>query len=170
MDELFTQKASRALSLATEEAHYFKHQTIGTEHILLGLIRETEGIAGKVLRSFHIDEAIIRDEVEHLTGYGTARPLANQFAPMPFSPRAKKVMMYATAESQKLGVPQVGTEHILLGILREEILAVKILKNIGVDLNQLQRTLYEKIGLKDVPKSATKGAKKAQKAAEGTPT
>ncbi|APZ49786.1 ATP-dependent Clp protease ATP-binding subunit ClpC [Jeotgalibaca sp. PTS2502] len=170
MDELFTQKASRALSLATEEAHYFKHQTIGTEHILLGLIRETEGIAGKVLRSFHIDEAIIRDEVEHLTGYGTARPLANQFAPMPFSPRAKKVMMYATAESQKLGVPQVGTEHILLGTLREEILAVKILKNIGVDLNQLQRTLYEKIGLKDVPKSATKGAKKAQKAADGTPT
>lgn len=144
MDELFTEKANKALILATEEAHRFKHQSIGTEHILLGLLREPEGIAGKILRDFDIDETHVREEIEHLTGYGTARPLASQFAPMPFSPRAKTVVMYATTESQKLGVYLVGTEHLLIGLLKEEVLAVKILKSLGVDLNLLRKKCMKK--------------------------
>lgn len=170
MDELFTEKASKVLILATEEAHYFKHQSIGTEHILLGLLREPEGIAGKILREFDIDEGHVRDEIEHLTGYGTARPLSDQFAPMPFSPRAKTVVMYATTEAQKLGMNLVGTEHLLIGLLKEEVLAVKILKNLGTDLNVLRKTLYEKIGLKQPTKAAPRGGKKAAKPSEGTPT
>ena len=170
MDELFTEKASKALILATEEAHRFKHQSIGTEHILLGLLREPEGIAGKILRDFNIDETHVREEIEHLTGYGTARPLTGQFAPMPFSPRAKTVVMYATTESQKLGVYLVGTEHLLIGLLKEEVLAVKILKSLGVDLNLLRKKLYEKIGLKQPTKNSIRSAKKNTKAAEGTPT
>lgn len=170
MDELFTDKASKALIFATEEAHHFKHHSIGTEHILLGLVREPDGIAGKVLRDLHVDEHLIRDEIEHLTGYGTANPAANQFTPLPFSPRAKKVIMHATNESQKLGVPLVGTEHVLLGILKEEILAVKILKNVGVDVTALRKTLYEKLGLKQPAKGSNKMGKKAAKNPEGTPT
>ncbi|MGP6140689.1 ATP-dependent Clp protease ATP-binding subunit [Jeotgalibaca sp. A127] len=170
MDELFTEKASKALILATEEAHYFKHQSIGTEHILLGLLREPEGIAGKILRDFDVDEEHVRDEIEHLTGYGTARPLSDHFAPMPFSPRAKTVVMYATTESQKLGTLLVGTEHLLIGLLKEEVLAVKILKNLGVDFNLLRKTLYEKIGLKQPAKNTIRGGKKAAKTSEGTPT
>lgn len=170
MDELFTEKASKALILATEEAHRFKHQSIGTEHILLGLLREPEGIAGKILRDFDIDETHVREEIEHLTGYGTARPLTHQFAPMPFSPRAKTVVMYATTESQKLGVYLVGTEHLLIGLLKEEVLAVKILKSLGVDLNLLRKKMYEKIGLKQPTKNSVRSAKKNTKATEGTPT
>ncbi len=170
MDELFTEKANKALILATEEAHRFKHQSIGTEHILLGLLREPEGIAGKILRDFDIDETHVREEIEHLTGYGTARPLAPQFAPMPFSPRAKTVVMYATTESQKLGVYLVGTEHLLIGLLKEEVLAVKILKSLGVDLNLLRKKMYEKIGLKQPTKNSVRSAKKNTKATEGTPT
>lgn len=170
MDELFTEKASHALILATEEAHRFKHQSIGTEHILLGLLRESEGIAGKILRDFDIDESHVREAVEQLTGYGTARPITDHFAPMPFSPRAKTVVMYATTESQKLGVPLVGTEHLLIGLLKEEVLAVKILKNLGVDMNLLRKKLYEKIGLRQPAKNTTRGGKKTTKATEGTPT
>ena len=171
MDELFTDKASQALIFATEEAHHFKHQSIGTEHILLGLIKETEGIAGNVLRESEVDEAAIRKEIEQLTGYGTAKKVENQFAPMPFSPRAKKVIMYATNESQRLGVPLVGTEHILLGLLKEEILAVKILKNLQVDPNSLRKSLYEKLGLKQPLRGDTRGTKKnAKNESEGTPT
>ena len=170
MDELFTEKASKALILATEEAHKFKHQSIGTEHILLGLLRESEGIAGKILRDFDIDESHVREEIEHLTGYGTARPATDLFSPMPFSPRAKTVVMYATTESQKLGVPLVGTEHLLIGLFKEEVLAVKILKNLGVDMNLLRKKLYEKIGLRQPSKNTTRGGKKAAKANDGTPT
>ena len=170
MDELFTEKANKALILATEEAHRFKHQSIGTEHVLLGLLREPEGIAGKILRDFDIDETHVREEIEHLTGYGTARPLTHQFAPMPFSPRAKTVVMYATTESQKLGVYLVGTEHLLIGLLKEEVLAVKILKSLGVDLNLLRKKMYEKIGLKQPTKNSVRSAKKNTKATEGTPT
>ena len=115
MDELFTEKASQVLLLATEEAHKFKHQSIGTEHMLLGLVREQEGIAGKVLRGYDIDEEGVREEIVHLTGFGQMN--TEDFnAPLPFSPRAKKVIMYATNEAHKLGVPLVGTEHLLLGL------------------------------------------------------
>lgn len=171
MDELFTDKASQALILATEEAHHFKHQSIGTEHILLGLIREPDGIAGKLLRDNEVTAGSVRKEIEQLTGYGTAKQVEDQFAPMPFSPRAKKIVMYATNESQRLGVALVGTEHILLGLLKEEILAVKILKNLQVDPNALRKSLYEKLGLKQPLRGdARSGKKNAKNDVEGTPT
>ena len=169
MDELFTEKASQVLLLATEEAHKFKHQSIGTEHMLLGLVREQEGIAGKVLRGYDIDEEGVREEIVHLTGFGQMN--AEDFnAPLPFSPRAKKVIMYATNEAHKLGVPLVGTEHLLLGLLKEEILAVKIIKNLQIDPNLLRKSLYEKLGIKQPTKPDMRSAKKTDKVEEGTPT
>lgn len=170
MDELFTDKASRALVYATEEAHRFKHQSIGTEHILIGLIREQEGIAGKLLREYEVDEEDIREEIEQLTGYGSAKNASDPAAPLPFSPRAKKVIMYATNESQKLNVPLVGTEHILLGLLKEEILAVKILKNLHIEPNTIRKTLYEKLGVKQPTKADARSGRKNEKGTEGTPT
>lgn len=170
MDELFTDKASRALIYATEEAHRFKHQSIGTEHILIGLIREQEGIAGKLLREYEVNEEDIREEIEQLTGYGSAKTASDSAAPLPFSPRAKKVIMYATNESQKLNVPLVGTEHILLGLLKEEILAVKILKNLHIEPNTIRKTLYEKLGVKQPMKADSRPGRKNEKGTEGTPT
>lgn len=170
MDELFTDKASKALMLATEEAHHFKHQSIGTEHILIGLIREQEGIAGKLLREYDVSDGDIREEIEQLTGYGSAKTISDPTAPLPFSPRAKKVIMYATNESQKLNVPLVGTEHILLGLLKEEILAVKILKNLHIEPNTIRKTLYEKLGVKQPAKGDARPGRKNDKGMEGTPT
>lgn len=170
MDELFTEKASRAIILATEEVQLFKHQSIGTEHILLGLIREPQGIAGKILRDFNVEERQVREEIEQMLGYGTSRPTLSNFVPIPFSPRAKIVMMYATTESQKLGMKLVGTEHILIGLLKEEVLAVKILKNLDIDVNKLRKTLYEKMGVKQPPKVSNRNGKKVTKDAGLTPT
>ena len=98
MDELFTQRAKAVLTIAQEEAKYFKHQSVGSEHILLALVIEQNGIAGKTLREMNITENDIREEIEHLTGYGTVRQYPEN-AYLAYSPRAKQTFAYAGDEA-----------------------------------------------------------------------
>lgn len=175
MDELFTQRAKDVLQIAQEEAKRFKHQTVGSEHILLALLIEPNGIAGKTLREMNVNEEDIREEIEHLTGYGTMTSYpVNGY--LPYSPRARQIFAYAGDEAKRLGSPQVGTEHLLLGLLRdEEILASRIMLNLGLSLAKMRQLLKKKMGV-----NQNKGANgvnrrrpvqsRQQQAQEGTPT
>lgn len=107
MDELFTEKAKAVLTIAQEEAKTFKHQSVGSEHLLLALIIEQDGIAGKVLREMNISENDIREEIEHLTGYGTMKSYPAG-AYLPYSPRAKQIFAYAGDEAKRLGLLILG--------------------------------------------------------------
>jgi len=175
MDELFTQRAKDVLQIAQKEAKRFKHQTVGSEHILLALLIEPNGIAGKALREMNVNEKDIREEIEHLTGYGTMTNYpAGGF--LPYSPRARQIFAYAGDEAKRLGTPQVGTEHLLLGLLRdEEILASRIMLNLGLSLAKMRQLLKKKMGV-----SQNKGnngmnrrrpvQNRQQQTQEGTPT
>ncbi|MCD5002007.1 ATP-dependent Clp protease ATP-binding subunit [Enterococcus saccharolyticus] len=147
MDELFTQRARAVLAIAQEEAKYFKHQSVGSEHILLALIIEQNGIAGKTLREMRVNENDIREEIEHLTGYGTMKEYPTGGF-LPYSPRARQIFAYAGDEAKRLGAQQIGTEHLLLGLLRdEEILASRIMLNLGMSLAKMRQLLKKKMGL-----------------------
>lgn len=172
MNELFTEKAKTALIIAQEEAKAFRHHSIGTEHILLGLIREPDGVAGKTLRQFSISEEDIREEIEHFTGYGTMKYMSKHTI-LPYSPRAKQTLTFATDEAHRMGTELVGTEHLLLGLLREEdILSSKILGNLDVKLNQARQVVLKKIGQNQTRNNKNKRPRPAAKpqAAAGTPT
>ncbi len=148
MNELFTEKAKYALKLAENEARKFRHKTIGTEHILLGLVMEKESIAGKVLRDLSLKEEDVREEIEHFTGYGPSQNNMEE-AILSYSPRAKKVITYATDEARRAQAPLVGTEHLLLGLLRDkDILSAKILETLGIDLNKARQLVLSKAGMK----------------------
>ncbi|MTD41791.1 AAA domain-containing protein [Erwinia sp. CPCC 100877] len=173
MDELFTDSAKAVLAIAQEEAKYFRHQSVGSEHLLLALVLEPNGIAGKTLRQLNADKNDIREEIEHLTGYGTVKGYPRG-AYLPYSPRAKQVFAYAGDEARRLGAPNIGTEHILLGLLRDEdILASRILLNLGLSLSKMRQLLMKKIGVTD-PQLSNSGRRRNnqnQKAApKGTPT
>ena len=148
MNELFTEKAKHALNIAEEEAKTFRHRSIGTEHILLGLIKEEDGIAGKVLRQLDLSEQDVREEIEHFTGYGPQEDKEDkQKKLLNYSPRAKKIITYATDEARRMNTPLVGTEHLLLGLLRDkEILSAKILENLDVDLSEARKLILNKMG------------------------
>ncbi|MER2174318.1 MAG: ATP-dependent Clp protease ATP-binding subunit [Carnobacterium sp.] len=170
MDELFSEKARMVLIMAQEEAKGFRHHSVGTEHILLGLIMEQDGIAGKTLRQFSVTEMDIREEIEHFTGYGTMKYLSKN-AILPYSPRAKQAITFATDEARRMGSALVGTEHLLLGLLREEdILSSKILNNLDINLNKARQIVLKKIGLSDVTNGKGRKAKPAAKQVAGTPT
>ena len=170
MDELFSEKARMVLIMAQEEAKGFRHHSVGTEHILLGLIMEQDGIAGKTLRQFSVTEVDIREEIEHFTGYGTMKYLSKN-AILPYSPRAKQAITFATDEARRMGSALVGTEHLLLGLLREEdILSSKILSNLDINLNKARQIVLKKIGLSDATNSKGRKAKPAAKQVAGTPT
>lgn len=145
-EELFTESARQVMIFAAEQAYYLHHQTVGTEHILLGLAREENGIAGKALRNHGVDYQILLQELEMIHGKMVhVRPRTDIV--IPYSPRAKKIIMNASNDAKRLGAVKVGTEHLLLGILKEEILATVLLRNIGVDLNELRKTIYEMLGI-----------------------
>lgn len=172
MDELFTQRAKAVLAIAQEEAKYFKHQAVGSEHILLALVIEQNGIAGKTLREMNITENDIREEIEHLTGYGTVRQYPEN-AYLTYSPRAKHTFAYAGDEAKRLGAPQIGTEHLLLGLLRDEdILASRIMLNLGLSLAKMRQLLKKKMGFNESKTNGSAGRRRpAQaKAQQGTPT
>jgi ATP-dependent Clp protease ATP-binding subunit ClpC len=171
MDELFTQRAKEVLTIAQEEAKYFKHQSVGSEHILLGLVIEQNGIAGKTLREMNIAENDIREEIEHLTGYGTVRQYPDN-AYLAYSPRAKQTFAFAGDEAKRLGAFQIGTEHLLLGLLRDEdILASRIMLNLGLSLAKMRQLLKKKMGINDIknPNGAA-GRRRPQAKVQGTPT
>jgi ATP-dependent Clp protease ATP-binding subunit ClpC len=172
MDELFTQRAKAVLAIAQEEAKYFKHQAVGSEHILLALVIEQNGIAGTTLREMNITENDIREEIEHLTGYGTVRQYPEN-AYLAYSPRAKHTFAYAGDEAKRLGAPQIGTEHLLLGLLRDEdILASRIMLNLGLSLAKMRQLLKKKMGFNESKTNGSAGRRRpAQaKAQQGTPT
>ncbi len=143
MKELFSDAAKEALTLAQKQAKKFRHQSVGTEHLLLALVLEKEGLAGKVLRKANAKKEDIIDEVEHMIGYGDVMEYPKN-AYLPYSPRVKQIFVYAGDEAKRLGNEKIGTEHLLLGILRDEdILAARILSNIGLDIPKIRRAIVE---------------------------
>jgi len=147
MQELFTEKAKAALLIAQEEAKTFKHRSVGTEHILLGLVMEPEGIAGKTLRELSLTEQEVREEIEQFSSYGPGKKLPKN-AVLPYSPRTRQIIKYAADEARKMNSQVVGTEHLLLGLLRDrEILSTKILKNLGIDLSAARKLVLKKFGI-----------------------
>ena len=132
----FTPRAQQVLQLARKEADRFNHGYVGTEHILLGLIALGHGVAVNALQSMGIDLASVRMEVEKAVGTG---PETKTIGNIPFTPRAKKVLALSASEARGLGHSYVGTEHILLGLLREgEGIAARVLENLGVDLDEIR--------------------------------
>ncbi|MCS7241543.1 ATP-dependent Clp protease ATP-binding subunit [Candidatus Caldatribacterium sp.] len=140
MFERYTERARKVIILAQDEAVRLKHNHIGTEHLLLGLLREREGLAAKILDSFDITLELVRSELEHMvdrTEYQGSKEVA-------FTPRAKRVLELALDETRRMGHNYVGTEHILLGILREgEGVGAQILRRLGLDLEMVRNRLYE---------------------------
>lgn len=141
MFERFTDRARRVVVLAQEEARMLNHNYIGTEHLLLGLIHEGEGIAAMVLRENGIALPEVRVEVEQIIGHGQASPSGH----IPFTPRAKKVLELSLREALQLHHNYIGTEHILLGLIREgEGVAAQVLVKQGANLSALRAKVVEK--------------------------
>src|SRR6218665_3388163 len=140
MFERFTDRARRVVVLAQEEAKLLKHNYIGTEHILLGLIHEGEGVAARALESLSISLESVREQVQDIIGQGQQQPSGH----IPFTPRAKKGLELSLREALQLGHPYIGTEHILLGLIREgEGVAAQVLVKLGADLNRVRQQVIE---------------------------
>ena len=140
MFERFTDRARRVVVLAQEEARLLNHNYIGTEHILLGLIHEGEGVAAKGLESLGISLEAVRSQVEELIGQGASSPSGH----IPFTPRAKKVLELSLREALQLGHNYIGTEHILLGLIREgEGVAAQVLVKLGADLSRVRQQVIQ---------------------------
>ncbi|ASS89784.1 ATP-dependent Clp protease ATP-binding subunit [Bacillaceae bacterium ZC4] len=145
----FTERAQKVLALAQEEAVRLGHNNIGTEHILLGLVREGEGIAAKALHALGLSPEKIQNEVESLIGRGQEISQT-----IHYTPRAKKVIELSMDEARKLGHSYVGTEHILLGLIREgEGVAARVLNNLGVSLNKARQQVLQLLGSNEVSSS-----------------
>ena len=162
MFERFTDRARRVVVLAQEEARMLNHNYIGTEHILLGLIHEGEGVAAKALESLGISLEAVRSQVEEIIGQGQQAPSGH----IPFTPRAKKVLELSLREALQLGHNYIGTEHILLGLIREgEGVAAQVLVKLGADLNRVRQQVIQVLSGYQGKEPATSGGP-----AEGTPS
>jgi len=160
MFERFTDRARCVVVLAQEEARMLNHNYIGTEHILLGLIHEGEGVAAKALESLGISLEGVRQQVEEIIGQGQQAPSGH----IPFTPRAKKVLELSLREALQLGHNYIGTEHILLGLIREgEGVAAQVLVKLGADLNRVRQQVIQLL-------SGYQGKEPAGTASEGTPS
>jgi ATP-dependent Clp protease ATP-binding subunit ClpC len=160
MFERFTDRARRVVVLAQEEARMLNHNYIGTEHILLGLIHEGEGVAAKALESLGISLEGVRQQVEEIIGQCQQAPSGH----IPFTPRAKKVLELSLREALQLGHNYIGTEHILLGLIREgEGVAAQVLVKLGADLNRVRQQVIQLL-------SGYQGKEPAGTASEGTPS
>src|SRR2546425_8700340 len=160
MFERFTDRARRVVVLAQEEARLLNHNDIGTEHILLGLIHEGEGVAAKALESLGISLEAVRAQVEEIIGHGGTAPSGH----IPFTPRAKKVLELSLREALQLGHNYIGTEHILLGLIPEgRGVAAQVLVKLGADLSRVRQQVIQLLS----GYSGAKGAPEQQGA--GTP-
>lgn len=140
MFEKFTDKARRVVVLAQEEAKLLNHNYIGTEHILLGLIHEGEGVAAKSLEALGINLESVREQVQEIIGQGQQAPTGH----IPFTPRAKKVLELSLREALQLGHSYIGTEHLLLGLIREgEGVAAQVLTKLGADTNKVRQQVIQ---------------------------
>ena len=162
MFERFTDRARRVVVLAQEEARMLNHNYIGTEHILLGLIHEGEGVAAKSLESLGISLEAVRSQVEEIIGQGQQAPSGH----IPFTPRAKKVLELSLREALQLGHNYIGTEHILLGLIREgDGVAAQVLVKLGADLNRVRQQVIQLLSGYQGKEPAASGGP-----AEGTPS
>ena len=162
MFERFTDRARRVVVLAQEEARMLNHNYIGTEHILLGLIHEGEGVAAKALEALNISLEAVRSQVEEIIGQGQQAPSGH----IPFTPRAKKVLELSLREALQLGHNYIGTEHILLGLIREgEGVAAQVLVKLGADLPRVRNQVIQLLSGYQGKEAATSGGP-----AEGTPS
>jgi ATP-dependent Clp protease ATP-binding subunit ClpC len=162
MFERFTDRARRVVVLAQEEARMLNHNYIGTEHILLGLIHEGEGVAAKALESLGISLDAVREQVQEIIGQGQQAPSGH----IPFTPRAKKVLELSLREALQLGHNYIGTEHILLGLIREgEGVAAQVLVKLGADLNRVRQQVIQLLSGYQGKEPASAGGP-----AEGTPS
>ncbi|MEA5055536.1 MAG: ATP-dependent Clp protease ATP-binding subunit [Propionicimonas sp.] len=155
MFDRFTDRARRVIVLAQDEARMLNHNYIGTEHLLLGLIHEGEGVAAKALESMGISLEAVREQVEEIIGQGQQAPTGH----IPFTPRAKKVLEYSMREALQINHPYIGTEHILLGLIREgEGVAAQVLIKLGADLNRVRNTVLQLLSGYQGKEAATAGA------------
>lgn len=167
MNESYTPSAKRVLELAQVNANGFKHQAIGTEHLLLALVSEEQGIAHKVLSQFVITPTDIKEEIERLTGYGTLKRQAPDNY-LPYSPKAKGILTRSQAQAELLNSEKIGTEHILLALLEDDdILSSRILESLNVDPKRIRQTIFRQLGISQT--QIRRNAKKKNNV-EGTPT
>ncbi|EEW53967.1 ATP-dependent Clp protease ATP-binding subunit [Limosilactobacillus antri] len=147
MDNMFTPSAKHVLMIAHEQAKYFKHQAVGTEHLLLALAMDKDGIANKIFEQFSITSDDIREEIERLIGYGTL----DQLGPadyLPYSPKAKQVLALAGQEAQQMHSLKVGTEHLLLALIADEsVLSSRILFSLDVLPRQVRKVTLRRLGV-----------------------
>jgi ATP-dependent Clp protease ATP-binding subunit ClpC len=144
MFDRFTDRAKKVMNLARQEAQRFNHEYIGTEHVLLGLVQEGSGVAANVLRQMSIDLSKIRSEVEKMVKTGPSMVTMGQ---LPFTPRAKKVLELSMEEASNLNHNYIGTEHLLLGLIKEnEGIAAQVLMNLGVKLEDVREEVLEFLG------------------------
>src|SRR5882762_8208061 len=155
----FNDRAKRVLALAQDEAVRFNHNYIGTEHLLLGLVREGEGVAAQVLNSLGVELSKVRKAVEFIIGRGDATTAPSEIT---LSPRTKKVIEFSVDEARKLGHSHVGTEHILLGIVREgQGIASGVLESLGVSLEQVRHWVIATLGQQHPDTASATAAKSA---------
>jgi len=146
MFERFTDRARRVVVLSQEEARLLNHNYIGTEHILLGLLREGDGVAAEALESLEISLEAVRQQVEEIIGRGQQAPSGH----IPFTPRAKRVLELSLRESRQLGDDYISTEHILLGLIREgEGVGAQVLVRLGADLDRSRRQVIRLVADRD---------------------
>ncbi|MFD1673025.1 ATP-dependent Clp protease ATP-binding subunit [Agrilactobacillus yilanensis] len=173
MDNLFTPSAKNVLALAQEQAKYFHHHAVGTEHLLLALVLENDGVAGKTLRQLTIAPEDVKEEIERFTGYGSlnASAASQKDTYLPYSPKAKQILTFAGDEAKRLGAMKIGTEHILLGLLHEDdVLASRIITNLGLSLSKTRQVLLKKMGISEATIKRRTAATKRNSDKKGTPT
>src|SRR5436190_22646606 len=163
----FNDRAKRVLALAQDEAIRFNHNYIGTEHLLLGLVREGEGVAARVLDSLGVELSKVRTAVEFIIGRGDSTTSPSEIT---LSPRTKKVIELAIDEARKLGHSHVGTEHLLLGLVREgEGIASGVLESLGVSLEKVRHQVIATLGQQHPATQEAAGAG-AKSGSSKTPT
>lgn len=170
MENMFTPSAKRVLAIAHEQAKYFKHQAIGTEHLLLALAIEKEGIANKILGQFSITSDDIQEEIERMVGYGTMDS-SNSTDYLPYSPKARQVLALAGQEAQQMNALKIGTEHLLLALISDEgILSSRILISLDVLPRQVRKVTLRRLGISDVKSRQRLSSQDPQRRASQTPT
>ena len=170
MFERFTDRARKVMQLANQEAQRFNHEYIGTEHVLLGLVKEGSGVAANVLKNLDIDLRKIRLEVERIVQHGPGGDNAT-LGRLPHTPRAKKVIEYSIEEARNLNHNYVGTEHLLLGLLREqEGVAAQVLMNLGLKLEDVREEVLNLLGHNMPNENESGGGERSERSGSGDRT
>lgn len=174
MNNLFTPSAKAVLAMAQEQARYFKHQAVGTEHLLLALTMEKNGVAAKVLQQFNVNSDDVREEIERLTGYGNLNVQDRDFF-LPYSPKMQEVLRHARELAHQYGMSKIGTEHLLMALISDEtMLSTRIIKNLNVDPRRAHQVLFRHLGIEEMPAHRSSQSRQVRssrgKQQAGTPT